>query len=175
MVTSAVFKGPKVRRSSDLRPLPEAGAPAIVDGMANHLDPVTTVLGEDECWRMLARADVGRLAVSVSDEPQIFPVNFVIDNRSVLFRTSEGTKLASLAVSARVAFEVDGFDAATGEAWSVVVRGTAKMLDKLNDVYAAQELPLFPWEATPKPVFVRIIPRAVTGRRIIAARGPRED
>jgi uncharacterized protein len=93
----------------------------------------------------------------------------------VLFRTAEGTKLASLAVSARVAFEVDGFDAATGEAWSVVVRGTAKLLEKLNDVYAAQELPLFSWETTPKPVFVRIIPRAVTGRRFIAARGPRED
>ena len=147
----------------------------MVYGMASYLDPVTTVLGEDECWRMLARADVGRLAVSVSGEPQIFPVNFVIDNRSVLFRTAEGTKLASLAVSARVAFEVDGFDAATGEAWSVVVRGAAKMLDKLNDVYAAQELPLFSWEATPKPVFVRIIPKAVTGRRFIAARGPRED
>jgi len=147
----------------------------MVYGMASYLDPVTTVLGEDECWRMLARTDVGRLAVSVSGEPQIFPVNFVIDNRSVLFRTAEGTKLASLAVSARVAFEVDGFDAATGEAWSVVVRGAAKMLDKLNDVYAAQELPLFSWEATPKPVFVRITPRAITGRRVIAARAPRED
>jgi nitroimidazol reductase NimA-like FMN-containing flavoprotein (pyridoxamine 5'-phosphate oxidase superfamily) len=175
MVTSAAFKGPRSGRAVTFDRCPKQGVLAIVDGMASYLDPVTTVLGEDECWRMLARADVGRLAVSVSGEPLIFPVNFVIDNRSVLFRTAEGTKLASLAVSARVAFEVDGFDAATGEAWSVVVRGTAKVLEKLNDVYAAQELPLFPWEATPKPVFVRITPRAVTGRRFIAARGPRED
>jgi uncharacterized protein len=124
---------------------------------------------------LLARAEVGRLAVAVQGDPEIFPVNFVIDNRTVLFRTAEGTKLASVAVSARVAFEVDGFDGATGEAWSVVVRGTAELLEHLNDVYAAQELPLFPWDAAPKPVFVRITPRAVTGRRFTAVRGPRED
>lgn len=135
----------------------------------------TTMLAEDECWRLLVEAEVGRLAVAVGDAPEIFPINFVVDNRTVVFRTAEGTKLALLAISRKVAFEVDGFDAATGEAWSVVVHGLANVLDRLNDVYAAQELPLFPWEATPKPVFVRIKPRAVTGRRFVASRGPRED
>jgi nitroimidazol reductase NimA-like FMN-containing flavoprotein (pyridoxamine 5'-phosphate oxidase superfamily) len=143
--------------------------------MESYLAPEMRVLDEDECWLLLARAEVGRLAVAVQGDPEIFPVNFVIDNRTVLFRTAEGTKLASVAVSARVAFEVDGFDGATGEAWSVVVRGTAELLEHLNDVYAAQELPLFPWDAAPKPVFVRITPRAVTGRRFTAVRGPRED
>jgi nitroimidazol reductase NimA-like FMN-containing flavoprotein (pyridoxamine 5'-phosphate oxidase superfamily) len=142
--------------------------------MEGYLESGTTRLGGDECWRLLAVAEVGRLAIAVGETPEIFPVNFVVDNRTVLFRTAEGTKLASVAVARRVAFEVDGFDAATGEAWSVVVHGTAQVLERLNDVYAAQELPLFPWEATPKPVFVRITPRAVTGRRFTAARGPRE-
>ncbi|MGH8824932.1 MAG: pyridoxamine 5'-phosphate oxidase family protein, partial [Jiangellaceae bacterium] len=52
--------------------------------------------------------------------------------------TAEGTKLASVTVSRRVAFEIDGFDAGTGQAWSVVVRGVAHVLERLNDVYAAQ-------------------------------------
>jgi nitroimidazol reductase NimA-like FMN-containing flavoprotein (pyridoxamine 5'-phosphate oxidase superfamily) len=150
-------------------------APATVVSMARYVASDMKVLDEDECWLLLARAEVGRLAVAVHGDPEIFPVNFVIDNRTVLFRTAEGTKLASLAVSARVAFEVDGFDTATGEAWSVVVRGTPELLEQLNDVYEAQDLPLFPWDATPKPVFVRITPRAVTGRRFTAVRGPRED
>ncbi|HET6918339.1 MAG TPA: pyridoxamine 5'-phosphate oxidase family protein [Jiangellaceae bacterium] len=71
--------------------------------------------------------------------------------------------------------EVDGLDTATDEAWSVVVRGTPELLEQLNAVYAAQDLPLFPWDSTPKPVFVRITPRAVTGHRFTAVRGPRED
>ena len=135
----------------------------------------TAMLAEDECWRLLVETEVGRLAMAIGDAPEIFPVNFVVDNRTVVFRTAEGTKLASLSISRRVTFEIDGFDAATGEAWSVVVHGVADVLERLNDVYAAQELPLFPWEAAPKPVFVRIRPRAVTGRRFMAMRGPRED
>jgi uncharacterized protein len=91
---------------------------------------------------LLARAEVGRLAVAVHGDPEIFPVNFVIDNRTVLFRTAEGTKLASIAVSARVAFEVDGFDTATGEAWSFVVRGTPELLEQLNDGPGPAAVPL---------------------------------
>ena len=136
-----------------------------------------TVLDQHECWELLREHEVGRLAVSIANHPDIFPINYIVDRGAVVFRTAEGTKLAALtvAIGRRVAFEIDGYDATTGEAWSVVVHGMAEMLDRLNDVYAAQELPLFPWEATPKPVFVRIRPRAVTGRRFVATRGPRED
>jgi len=154
---------------------PAPTAPDIVEVVASYLEPWMAVLDVDECWLSLARAEIGRIAVAVQSRPEIYPVNFVIDNRTIVFRTAEGTKLASVAISAQVAFEVDGFDASTDEAWSVVVHGTAEVLEHLNDVYAAQELPLFPWDTTPKPVFVRITPRAVTGRRFIAVRGPRED
>jgi uncharacterized protein len=142
--------------------------------MTNHLESAATVLGEDDCWQLLARSEVGRLAVSKHNVPEIFPVNFVIDNRTILFRTAEGTKMAALAGSGRVAFEIDGFDAPTGQAWSVVVHGTAERVERLNDVFATHELPLFPWDSAPKPVFVRIDPLRVTGRRFVADRGVRE-
>jgi uncharacterized protein len=141
--------------------------------MASELESAT-ILHETDCWQLLARAEVGRLAVSIHNVPEIFPVNFVIDNRTILFRSAEGTKLAALTGSGRVAFEVDGFDARTGEAWSVVVHGTADRLEQLNDVFAAHELPLFSWDTAPKPVFVRITPLRVTGRRFVASRGARE-
>ncbi|MEY2957656.1 MAG: hypothetical protein RLZZ01_224, partial [Actinomycetota bacterium] len=41
----------------------------------------------DECWRLLERHEVGRLAVSVSDRPDIFPVNYVVDQGGIVFRT----------------------------------------------------------------------------------------
>lgn len=145
-----------------------------VVSMADFRDSETTVLTENECWKLMARTEVGRLAVCGGAGPEIFPVNFVTDNRTVLIRTAEGTKLAAVSVNPQVAFEVDGFDSVRGDAWSVVVRGTARVLEKLNEVYAAQELPLVPWDATPKSIFVRIEPATISGRRFTAARGPSE-
>jgi nitroimidazol reductase NimA-like FMN-containing flavoprotein (pyridoxamine 5'-phosphate oxidase superfamily) len=142
--------------------------------MADFLDPGMTVLTERECWALMVRAEVGRLALCVGSRPEIFPVNFVADNRTVLIRTAEGTKLAAVSVNPQVAFEVDGFDTMSGVAWSVVVRGTAHVLEKLNEIYAAQELPLVPWDPAPKPIFIRIEPTTISGRRFAAARGLRE-
>lgn len=126
----------------------------------------TVKLSVSESWGLLREAVVGRLAVVVSDQlqPDIFPVNFIVDHGSIVFRTAEGTKL-SAAVDRPVAFEVDGYDPATGEAWSVVVKGTAREVKKLYDVLDALDLPLFPWHAAPKPRIVRIEPDMVSGRR----------
>jgi uncharacterized protein len=134
-----------------------------------------TVLSEDECWDLINAAEVGRLALAVAGEPEIFPVNFVADGHALLFRTAEGTKLAALTISSRVAFEVDGYLPESGEAWSVVVKGNAVRIDHFPDIYAAEELPLFPWHSTPKQWFVRVTPEKVTGRRFTIVRDPRDD
>jgi hypothetical protein len=134
-----------------------------------------SVLSEDECWQLVNGAEVGRLAFAVAGELEIFPVNFIVDGRALLFRTAEGTKLAGLTVSSRVAFEVDGYEPDSGEAWSVVLKGQAERLDHFPDIYAAEDLPIFPWEASPKQWIVRVVPAKVTGRRFTIVRGPRED
>ena len=51
-------------------------------------------LDEDECWRFLAKYSIGRVAIVHFNTPMIFPVNYVVDGHSVVFRTSPGTKLA---------------------------------------------------------------------------------
>ena len=50
-----------------------------------------------ECWAALRTADVGRLALVVDGRPEIFPVNFVVDHGTILFRTATGSKLAAIA------------------------------------------------------------------------------
>jgi len=122
-------------------------------------------LTRDVCWELLAATDVGRLAVGIGDRPDIFPVNFVVDDRSIVFRTAEGTKLAAAVLGRAIAFEVDGYDADTGEAWSVVVKGPAIELGSMAELFAVEDLPLFPWHTSPKPRYVRIRPEGVTGRR----------
>jgi uncharacterized protein len=124
-----------------------------------------TILEPHECWALLRSAEVGRLAIAVMSEPDIFPVNYVVDHGAVVFRTAEGTKLAGAVLSRRVAFEVDGYEPDNGEAWSVVLKGRAVELERMQEVFDASDLPLFPWLASPKPRFVRIEPDSVTGRR----------
>jgi nitroimidazol reductase NimA-like FMN-containing flavoprotein (pyridoxamine 5'-phosphate oxidase superfamily) len=124
-----------------------------------------TILETEECWELLGRTAVGRLAVSIADYPDIFPVNFVVDHGNVVFRTAEGTKLAGAVLGRGVAFEIDGYDPEAGDAWSVVIKGFAVEIERMDDVFAALELPLFPWHASPKHRFVRIEPADISGRR----------
>ena len=132
--------------------------------------PATTrdgveILPPEECWALLRSAQVGRLAVSIMNRPDIFPVNHIVDHGSLVFRTAEGTKLAAAVLGTAVAYEADGYDAARGEAWSVVVRGQAVDIERIHELLAATDLPLFPWLASPKGRFVRIEPETITGRR----------
>ena len=136
--------------------------------MATPAHPPTVRLAEHESWLLLRTAVVGRLAVVVDGEPDVFPVNHVVDHGSIVFRTALGTKLAA-ADGQSVAFEVDGFDPVGGEAWSVVVKGRARAVNQLHDVLDALRLPLYPWQSDSKPHLVRIEPVSVTGRRFHAA------
>ncbi|HXV94643.1 MAG TPA: pyridoxamine 5'-phosphate oxidase family protein [Pseudonocardia sp.] len=124
-----------------------------------------TRLEANACWALLRAHEVGRLAVSVDGRPDIFPINYVVDHGTVVFRTAEGTKLSGAVAGDAVAFEVDGYEPATGEAWSVVVKGRAEAIAQVPELLDAAGLPLFPWHAAPKQRFVRIVPDEVSGRR----------
>lgn len=127
----------------------------------------------DECWHALLSSSLGRLAVSVGGNPEIFPVNFVAADRRLLFRTSPGTKLVELTVNNRVAFETDGVG--RDEAWSVVVKGTASVLERQSDIDTADMLPLRPLIPTVKHIYVEISPTHVTGRRFFLGPEPRRS
>ena len=121
-----------------------------------------------ESLALLRESAVGRLAVVVEGKPDIFPVN----HGTVVFRTARGSKFWG-AAGLPVAFEVDGYDASSGHAWSVVVHGKGEVLICSDDVLEALQLPLVPWQSGPKPEFVRIVPHEITGRRFAVPGGAR--
>lgn len=123
--------------------------------------PVTT-LSEADSWTRLSGITLGRLATSVDGQPDIFPVNFVVQRKTILIRTAEGTKLAGAVINQRVAFETDEHDAEEG--WSVVVRGYARVLSGSDEIAEAERAQVLPWTATPKQRFIRIVPGQITGR-----------
>lgn len=132
--------------------------------MSDDFDPVT-VLPESECWNLLSSVTLGRLVTSVDGQPEIFPVNFVVQRHTVLFRTAEGTKLVSAAINHNVLFEADDHNVAQG--WSVVVRGLARILHDDAELAEAERGQLLPWTATAKQHYVRIRPLGITGRRFV--------
>ncbi|MET4059856.1 hypothetical protein ABIB35_001399 [Arthrobacter sp. UYP6] len=121
-------------------------------------------LTSNQCWDYIRKAEIGRLAVITDAHPEIFPINFVVDRGSVVFRTAEGTKLRAALEGGAVAFEVDGYDDRLGLAWSVVLKGRAVALKSIEEVLASEELPLFPWQSGEKNHFMRIEPAETSGR-----------
>lgn len=119
----------------------------------------------NDCWALLRNEAYGRLAVIGEDGPDIFPINARVDHGTVVFRTATGSKLSAIHEEPRVAFEVDGYDDVRGTAWSVVIRGTANEVTDQYEGLEVVELGVTPWQRGLKPVFVRIVPTTVSGRR----------
>ena len=121
-----------------------------------------TVLTLDECWELLRAQALGRLAFHLANKVNITPINYVVDRNTLLFRTAEGSKLLGVETNEDVAFEIDGENGHI--AWSVIVRGAARLLDDAA-AHRADDLPLRPWVSSDKCRVVEITPTAISGRR----------
>lgn len=119
-----------------------------------------------DCWKLLSLSTVGRVGIVVGGAPEIYPVNFVVDHASVIFRTAPGTKLAGLTRNPSVCFEADGLVVEDHAGWSVLVKGNAVELRDPDELRRAAELPLRPWAVVEAEHWVRIVADEVTGRRI---------
>jgi uncharacterized protein len=120
---------------------------------------------EAECLEILGRHNLGRMAIVVDGQPQIFPVNYALSGRIVALRTAAGSKL-SYAPTSKVCFEVDEYDP-SGVGWSVMVQGIAvDATDAFDDVsWAARAVEARPLAPGTKSYRIAIEPSKITGRR----------
>jgi nitroimidazol reductase NimA-like FMN-containing flavoprotein (pyridoxamine 5'-phosphate oxidase superfamily) len=127
------------------------------------------IIDPDDCRRLLAADEIGRLAIVEGGVPAVFPVNYVFDGEAVIFRTAPGTKLR-VGPRRPATFEIDAFDREHRTGWSVVVTGR---LEEVTDFDAAaldqvRSLPVDPWAAGERTHWMRLVPSRVSGRRIPA-------
>jgi uncharacterized protein len=130
-------------------------------GALEEIDPA-------ECWRLVATQPVGRVAVIVGHHPLVFPVNYAVEDKSILYRTGVGTKLWSVHRS-NVTFEVDVVDMVHRSGWSVMVMGVAQELSidrNRRDISRAELDGASPWAPGDRDHFIRIVADQITGRRI---------
>jgi nitroimidazol reductase NimA-like FMN-containing flavoprotein (pyridoxamine 5'-phosphate oxidase superfamily) len=141
------------------------------DGPGAERRPWVEYLGEAECWELLAGCAVGRIGVLVDSAPEIYPVNHVVDGRTIVFRTDPGNKLRGLDRSPSVCYQADSVDLGDETGWSVLVKGRAVVVTGAAELDRVAQLPLHFWSLGEKATWVRILSAEVTGRRVARSGG----
>lgn|GEM_PF-213129 len=125
-------------------------------------------MDEEECLALLAGHEVGRVVVVHDGTPLVFPVNYILDGRTVAFRTDPGTKL-DWATLGRVAFEIDHLDPHRREGWSVLVQGVGRDVTDAYDQWSQRITAhgeLEPWAGGEKRHWIALAAPRFSGRRI---------
>jgi nitroimidazol reductase NimA-like FMN-containing flavoprotein (pyridoxamine 5'-phosphate oxidase superfamily) len=124
-------------------------------------------LSTEECHVLLRSKRVGRVVWCGSNGPQALPVNYVVHSDTILFRTSPDSAIAEVGRGQRAAFEVDDIDEFVETGWSVLLVGTAESFTGAGDVPNRLEDRPTPWAPGSRPLYIRIRPDGVTGRRVV--------
>ena len=146
-----------------LRALPNRESPAAEP--AAHERALRT-LSPAECLDLLEPGGIGRVGFTSADGIMMLPVNFAVTGKTIIFRTAPDTLLA-LFTNVQVSFEVDRFDEALHEGWSVLAQGHAREVTDEREVKRLEDgTHLEPWAAGARDVYVRITPTRISGRHI---------
>jgi nitroimidazol reductase NimA-like FMN-containing flavoprotein (pyridoxamine 5'-phosphate oxidase superfamily) len=141
------------------------------DGDASEV-PLIEPLDETESLRLISTGGVGRIGFTGRFGPAVLPVNYKVHDGTIVFRTvlgspmDEDLRTGIAGAEYQVAFEVDEIDMAAREGWSVLIQGSAHHVDSAAERTALIEAGVQAWPGGDREVFIRIIPRHVTGRRI---------
>lgn len=134
------------------------------EGTYAHIE----TLSSEESLDLLVRSSfVGRVGfVGDGGRPMIIPVNYLVENGTVVFCTAPGTKLSHLSHGEAVVFEVDANRPLYNAGWSVIVEGTAHEVTDPNELQRLRLGPLQSWATPSSEHWVRITIDAISGRRI---------
>jgi len=129
-------------------------------------DKVIRFLSQEECRALLEEVKVARVAVVVNGVPQVVPVNHVVLDGDVVFRTGSGTKLAAALLQAPVSVEVDKVDEEAMTGWSVLVSGRASVVTDPAVLTRLDGLDLVTWAPGPRDDVVRVQVETISGRAV---------
>ncbi|MFB6891534.1 helix-turn-helix domain-containing protein [Kitasatospora sp. NPDC056327] len=128
--------------------------------------PLLMHLTEPECWDLLGTHGIGRVGLPATPAPAVYPVNYLVDSRTIVYHTSP-RGAAAAPDGSPVSFQTDQIDEHLSAGWSVLMHGTAHHVDDPDEERRLATLPgAVPWAGGDRPLWIRIRPDEVTGRRI---------
>ena len=124
-------------------------------------------LSRQECRALLATKTVGRIAFHAGHGLRILPVNYVVHEESIVFRTAEHGVIARSIRVADVAFQVDDLDEQLRAGWSVLAVGRCERITDpaLLDAIERGDDPT-PWAAGTRDLYFAVTWKGLTGRRL---------
>lgn len=124
-------------------------------------------LSPQECLDLLSREEVGRVAVCTPSGPHIVPVNYVVVNDAIVFRTAPYSVLGTVGWTSHLAFEVDHLDPISRRGWSVVAAGPGEMLSDADSLSVLIGMGgLEPWAGGSRHLHIRLPWVSLTGRAV---------
>ena len=135
------------------------------------VDQGLELLTEDQCRQLLSGGEVGRVGITVGALPAIFPVNYVVVDGAIVFRTAPGTKMSAAMEGTVVAFEVDDYQLTDRSGWSVLAVGWAQVVDEPDPGFTSGLARLEPFVDGTRTAIVRIEPLFLSGRRLVHTPG----
>lgn len=127
---------------------------------------VIRFLTQEECRALLDTVKVARVAVVVNGVPQVVPVNHVVLDGDIVFRSGSGTKLTAAMLESPVAVELDRLDDEHLTGWSVLVSGRASVVTEPDLLLHLDESGLVTWAPGPRDDVVRVHVDTITGRSV---------
>jgi nitroimidazol reductase NimA-like FMN-containing flavoprotein (pyridoxamine 5'-phosphate oxidase superfamily) len=140
--------------------------------------PALEQLDEAECLRLISPGGIGRIAYSGRFGVTVLPVNYKLHQGAIVFRTAQDSPLdedlrTGIAnAEYKVGFEIDDFDPAAREGWSVLIQGSAHHVDSESERAQVLDVGVDPWPGGEREHVLRIIPTRISGRRIRQSRKP---
>ncbi len=124
-------------------------------------------LGYEESHLLLRSEVVGRVAFHPPPGLRIVPVNYVVLDDSIIWRTSPYTELGTYGADSEAVFEVDHLDHASRQGWSVIALGRIEVVDDYDLVVVIRAIrDPRPWAAGVRHVYMRLRIDHLSGRRI---------
>ena len=142
---------------------------AASDAVDEAPSPTLEEIDRDECLDLVGSLSVGRIAVALpGGPPLVVPVNYRLDGDVVVFRSDPGSKLFAMQEQP-VSFQVDAVDPFRRSGWSVLIQGVAVEAEPAE----VEHLVVESWAGATRH-WIRVLPVAITGRRIVMTDFPVE-
>lgn len=133
-------------------------------------------LTEEECLELLSTTTVGCIAFVNAEGQQLIPVNFIVFDGLIYFRTVYAGLLAGLERGHDhddVAFGAVHHEDDSRSGWNVTARGSARRVEDratINKVLGNPNLQA--WAGGVRSTVIEVRPTSITGRRVAEAKEP---
>ena len=134
--------------------------------IASAQSAVLEELSQSECILRLEANGIGRVAAVLDCRPYICPVNYVIHEGAIVFRTRRGSHLHMATNDSYAALEIDSADFMNHEGWTVLVQGRSSHVSDPVEAIALAQVCAAPWAGEARDSFVRILVDEVRGETI---------